>query len=524
MLRADVTTRYLLDRAKEHAMLASEDFRVGVRASYRPPDSAHAFANWWGIERLIRGANSLHLTPIPIKAMPASVKSHSELLSTKEAVFLHVRDDQEAEAKSVEACVKDRRRIKKLGRLIKKHASTNDQQPLIVYVDDQLKGGWYEAVHFALSGRSGNYCTPSNWLFRFDGEFPPVDLGDAESSAGKILTLNPRLVVTDLRLKGEDESKNSFENSSGKRLIERLRAKAPALPILLMTASNRADSVQQALRMGVDAYWTKEGIGERSSGDAPERRATDLILLVERLLGDDYNLLRGMDQHLKKFARQWMSEVAPRPCTIILQDSSIADNCHPWWKKHKWGKSAATGPILAETIIDSAEEILGPLRSCMEMYREYLRTFTMFQSALESTEDFWLRSICVQVGRIVEMVHRFDSLDKQSANSSTIKSRRDWLGLVIYEVRNKAAHYSRDCLFTKPFIQLLLLTVLYWLSLCDPRCEALPDDALVRLVDQSGTETVATFQEKAAAFFARPLGDHACTTRDAERLRNGYSR
>jgi hypothetical protein len=246
--------------------------------------------------------------------------------------------------------------------------------------------------------------------------------------------------------------------------------------------------------------------------------------MVESLLGDDYNLLRGMDEHLGRFLGTWQSELAPSSCAGRSGEALWTNASRPWWKRHKWGNQRVHNPILTQTTIEFAEEILDPLRRCMEMYRDYLRTFTMFKSAPKSAEDFWLRNICVQVGRIVELVHRFDNLDERSSNSSTIKSRSDWLGLVIYEVRNKAAHYNPDYIFTKPFVQVLLLTMLYWLSLCVPSCEPLPDDALVQCIDRTGHAASATFEEKAAIFFVRALGRHNCTAKDPETLRNGYVR
>jgi len=111
-----------------------------------------------------------------------------------------------------------------------------------------------------------------------------------------------------------------------------------------------------------------------------------------------------------------------------------------------------------------------------------------------------VRSMAVQIGRIVEIVHRFDQLDVSDRKSSTIANRQDWLGAAIYLVRNEAAHFSAGTKFERSHIRLLLRALLYWLSTCAPRWNGAPLNTLVTKLLEPNEED----------FFLAGLGFHNC--------------
>jgi CheY-like chemotaxis protein len=501
MVKQSLASESLQQLSGKLADLKSTEFRGAIRASYQPPDLPHGFANWWGVKRLIEGANEFHTKPNQLKSsvdLPLAVLAQMVLLPNKHAIFLSDANEGQSEVSSVI----NRERIAEFRLTI--GMQQTDLNPIAVYVDDQMHDGWYEAVHFALSGRMPHANHAPSWLRPISGKDPHFPFSNAQGDREKamsdlatsIVALRPKLVMTDLRLIDDSDSHRSFSKLSGALLIKELRKQAPAIPILLVTASNRADGAQLAKRAGADAYWSKEGIGDRSSPDGAVRHAADLVLLVERLLGDDYDLLRVMDRRLKRYREVWGRD-KPRLCNQLVLYSD--DPYRPWWKEHEWAGGRTPSGTLRVTSV-SLNQVLVPLQNLMTMYREYLRTFTMFESAPKSTEDFWVRSMAVQIGRIVEIVHRFDQLDVSDRKSSTIANRQDWLGAAIYLVRNEAAHFSAGTKFERSHIRLLLRALLYWLSTCAPRWNGAPLNTLVTKLLEPNEED----------FFLAGLGFHNC--------------
>lgn len=517
----------LAEKACRRADVASEAFRAAIRADYAPPDSAHAFANWWGVKRLIEGAKEIHSVPPAGIQMPSTVEERSKHLSCKKAIFLA---DHEWIKTKREITEDKRKLINGLRGKIGRYIAVQPAKPLIVYIDDQMGEGWYEAVSLALSGQPGRYMEPFSWLKPIDPmkiTAPEQFCGRPESPRSRwrrqlhalvreILESSPRLVITDLRLRGESEKRDSFATASGARLIRLLRRLRPALPILLITASNRADSVQQAERVGADAYWTKEGIGERSSSDGEEFHASEFALLVERLLDDDYRLLQALDRTVK-YAEDFKGDSKPGPCQRgIWQRSDIVTR--PWWLSHRW-TLRVTAPHDLKIALENTQVNLQPavrhLNAIVRMYREYLRRKNGFASPDGMTAQMWRRSICLQIGIFIEIVHCFPALEGfTSAQVRTYASahaisecRGDWLGGALYDIRNEATHFNNKK-FKDKSLFFILLSFLYWLRVCGPRGHEPAKDSL-----QNSLRVGLQINFSA-------LGSHSCTPLGLEDLLN----
>lgn len=85
-------------------------------------------------------------------------------------------------------------------------------------------------------------------------------------------------VLLDLRLENEKETKNVLEYSGGKLLLE-LKKNRISLPVIMFTASNKAESVRKLLEAGADYVWTKEGVDNGINNEYTLSNA--LILLKE---------------------------------------------------------------------------------------------------------------------------------------------------------------------------------------------------------------------------------------------------
>ena len=273
------------------------------------------------------------------------------------------------------------------------------------------------------------------------------------------------------------------------------------MPILLMTASNKAWTYQEAFRLGVDAYWMKEGIGDHASPAKSVQNAAELVRLIRSLLGEDHQALRRIHERIDEFKRDWDT---PDP---------------PWWKEMTWPPPVPSLDPPEPDLVTKPEKdnVLDLLRNLVQMYREYLRLFTLRYGPValtgdrngghpetkeeaqartqrkEETADFWVRSLVVQVGRIIECVHCIDVVRKQTTQYQsggiigahrynlgrqrlTQRMRRDWFGQGLYDMRNIAAHYDPG---VRPLkhgnLRSLLSALLAWLS-TKPETRDFPGD------------------------------------------------
>lgn len=76
-----------------------------------------------------------------------------------------------------------------------------------------------------------------------------------ESSATDCMPFS--LVFIDLRLKPSDEYESSPQHFSGVRLLRMIRELFPALPVVVLSASEKVLSERETRKSGADAYWIK---------------------------------------------------------------------------------------------------------------------------------------------------------------------------------------------------------------------------------------------------------------------------
>ncbi len=492
--------------------LASDDvFRASVGGAlrpfiacdYRPPDTEHAISNWWGVRQLTLTLAKASRQRATAQSLPLAVHEELTRLENKKAFFLADNSPSAGEDDTSNREVGLEAELKKVRRFFQSSALVT-RPPRIVHVDDEIDKGWDEAMYFLLTGDKLQKQNQPDWYHTTMGALasPGNNSDDWEQVAELILDQKPELVLMDLRLLGSGDAGLPVKETSGGKLIGFLREKAPAVPILLMTASNKAWTLQEAFRLGVDAYWMKEGIGDHATSSTTVRNTSELIRLIRNLLEADYQLLRKIDGRMNGFEAAWKTETPP------------------WWKKMKWPEPISRLPFEPPTITEPDWELVCPLlRNLIAMYREYLRLFTLRygpagvtadhidhagRSATEEetlnrlhkkqeTIDFWLRSLVVQVGRIIEVLHCFHTIrkdfdpyrprgERSLASSGTIgayfeyreariqKMRRDWFGQAMYNIRNGAAHFDPTMpLLEHRHLRSFLAALFAWLSV-EPQC------------------------------------------------------
>jgi CheY-like chemotaxis protein len=411
--------------------------------------------------------------------LPAAVEVELSKLDNKKAMFLAARgsDPRRSDPGWRRDVTREINRLRKcMGDL--------PHPPKIVYVDDEMDKGWDEAIYFAITDeRLPKEGVP--WFHTSVGQLahPKNSKEDWQEIAEMVLDQAPDLILTDLRLLGNSEARTAVKETSGAGLVAILRKRAPGVPILLLTASNKAWTMQEAFRLGVDAYWMKEGIGDHASPNRSIENTAELKGLLSHLLGSDYQLLRKIQMQTDAFKSAW------------------TENEPPWWKEMQWEEPspAFDPPALVPPFVTKPDfkAFFSLLESLARSYREYLRLVILRYgsqdlrgSRFEETTNFWLQSLVVHVGRIIEAIHGFDDIrsnvdqpgQRSLATGGTIggyfdkkigcarKMRRDWFGQSLYECRNIAAHYDPAApVIMGENIRSLLAALFAWLS-TKPAC------------------------------------------------------
>ena len=90
-------------------------------------------------------------------------------------------------------------------------------------------------------------------------------------------------LLLDLRLENEKDFRNVLDYSGGKLLLE-LKSKFSTLPVVIFTASNKAESLRQLLAAGSEYVWTKEGIDDGINNQLTLNNTLSLIAEVSKCM------------------------------------------------------------------------------------------------------------------------------------------------------------------------------------------------------------------------------------------------
>nr|MCR4847830.1 response regulator [Bacteroidales bacterium] len=166
------------------------------------------------------------------------------------------------------------------------------RRPRILFLDDMAGYGW-DYVLQRLIYKEDRVPEFNIWSY-FPDDVTVTDV--ANMILNKTEESGADLVIMDLRLKNE-KGEIKAKDLSGIQLLEALREKHVACPILVMTASKNPETIEQVYSCGADACWRKEGIDENNSSDPTERVAytwskiEQLLTIINTLSGEEFGFL-----------------------------------------------------------------------------------------------------------------------------------------------------------------------------------------------------------------------------------------
>jgi len=139
-----------------------------------------------------------------------------------------------------------------------------EKNPKILYIDDKANIGWAAFLKKVIYG-NGDFEN-------FQSDAPEKTVFDTtqsfnnyfETVKGKILNDHKFIdcLLLDLRLADETGDIDELDKLSGIRLLKRIHQTFPSLPVVMITASNKAKSVKKIIECGAVGLWTKPGLDD----------------------------------------------------------------------------------------------------------------------------------------------------------------------------------------------------------------------------------------------------------------------
>lgn len=444
----------------------------------------HSLANWWGLLRMyeVMAGSGLVVDDLPRK-MADTLKrdsSYEGMLMN----FARFKGKRPVFSVDPETAQTIKTRLKVLWR----------KELKVVYVDDCADDGWSFLLQTALYGsvRSDLFTVP---------EIPREGI-DPEAMARDIASVNPDLVILDIRLTAKDETAKP-SSLSGIALTRALVKASNTCPILIITASDKRSVSESAFDAGADAVWTKEGIEESRHLPTGQyaafstQRFMELIMQFRRLTGFEFTVLYDSLKRIRE----------------IKSSEDVF-----WWQKEEWyqGDSKKRTPLEKMRIVD-----------------ELLKLFIAHKQFLSATQIAVKNSVydmlTIKLCRILEILHptgygsnlEFLSLGKTMVEDWPRFSVAAAYTAYLVTTRNQVVHFDSNFDFARNDVlryRNTLNAFFGYITLKDPSYR--PSSVIGDLV-KAGTGGKYNLQFRCASFYGRfnTITDiHSCERILGERM------
>ncbi len=371
-------------------------------------EERHSYANWWAANRLKTILNQFlnkdSFSSNPLSNVPA----------LRDAQFIYSVDDWDFKSAKKESLKK---RIRRFQNGFKK------SQLRILLVDDQ-------ADQIEFESRMGWKDLYADLIFKKDRRLSSISIEKTNEQILDQIDESYQCILLDLMLSKSDYNL-AVEETRGAKLLGKIKSKYPMLPVIVTTASNKAEKRKTLRQLGCDAYWIKEGIDEQLSTEESIERNVHLLDLINKLTGKNYTFLRK--------------------CMLLIRN---IEQSKMWWEEDiAWTNEKKK--------IDKPQ-VIKILMQCLYLLRTYLHNQVLgegYRTKLE--ENFWLAGVIIKLACIIEEFH---STTGQNITTSMIKNRNDQLGEQLYKVRHEAAHYNNKYVIDFDLLEVFLSGMLCYLS------------------------------------------------------------
>jgi CheY-like chemotaxis protein len=231
-----------------------------------------------------------------------------------------------------------------------------------------------------------------------------------------------KLLILDLRLKGEEGSITDPKKISGIQVLEKLNEMHLPCPVLITTASNKIWTYKHSLSSGAIGFWTKEGLDDKYDTNASVDNYLSFIYLVHTLC---YN------ENVKFLYETFL----PRIVEIEEYQSVF------WWETTFWQEADGN---YTKIEAGNKEKIVSILLETFNIYRDLVRIRIVEGNKLALNQS-QVTAIISSLHRIVEHIYAvvIKPYKKSPSISDIIKTltpERDFRDIL--HIRNKAVHES----------------------------------------------------------------------------------
>lgn len=273
----------------------------------------------------------------------------------------------------------------------------------LLLIDDLAEQGFRTIMERMTQRKVYSIVPPTEYRENIRGLFEKV-------VKPKIISLDPGVVLLDLRLFDEPSRGISSKRLSGKLLLDQITSTFREMPIVVMTASRDIWTHNVIMKAGAEGYWVKEGIDERATAQDSAKNYTRLLVLLSQ--ATDVN-----HQKLRRFSN-------------LVADLSL-DSRPQWFADVNW--------INGERTKANVQAIASTLRDSVELVRGYLRSNLIDPDGKRSTdESFFISGIINKLAGIVENVHQLETVS--GGHRAFIARRDDKAGLKLLSIRNRYSH------------------------------------------------------------------------------------
>jgi CheY-like chemotaxis protein len=217
-----------------------------IRADFNIEQFGHSFANRFGLYFL----EEQHKKAKTFYTSKASF-SENELYQFEKARFIYDSDNL---GKNKFPIIRANRKAK------------------ILFIDDQAAAGW---SHFI------NDMFASDDAIKLRSHIPELNATFLNAIKHEIKNLGATGIILDLRLYGDSEKDVEVEKTSGFKVLKMIKSNFPSLPVLMFSATNKAESLKKLLDAGALNLYTKPRIEENNALDNSYK---DLIKCLNELV------------------------------------------------------------------------------------------------------------------------------------------------------------------------------------------------------------------------------------------------
>lgn len=291
-LRLPISTDEFKQISNAKRLSGSDSIRPYLRPRLDIEQTRHRYANYAGMAFMLDVAKQVWEVSVDSKILrgtPATLAPFFRFRKSLDSALLANYFDIDRDLKmdrNNRASLKLNKRLPKYGTLL--------------LVDDLADNGWKAILSQMFCGKpSDPRITSLPVLTELQAGRILFDFNRTKNAlAIEIERSKPHLILLDLRL-NDEEGRQSLDQLGGFQLLNAIKghARFKGLPVIMFTASGKAETSKELIAAGAEAVWTKPGIDERLNSEGILARYAELMRVVHDSINPNYQVLNQIDDN-----------------------------------------------------------------------------------------------------------------------------------------------------------------------------------------------------------------------------------